>query len=383
MKTILFLHAGAELYGADRILLNLVTQLNPEKFHPIVVLPMQGPLVDELRQHHIEVHVIDYPILRRKYFNPRGMLRYTQQYRHSCRQIVALLKHRDVQIIHANTLAVWEGIYLKRLLHAKLVWHVHEIITSPRMVFLATSLMVGRFADQIVAVSKEVSDHLVSSKLVSPRKIRVVYNGVDTEKFKPMPASANLQAEFQVTNDDIVIGMVGRINAWKGQTTLLRAMVPLLKEDPRLKLIFIGGVFAGEEQRRQDLKTAIAHSRVAGQIRLKDFRNDLPSVYQLFDVFVLPSTNPDSLPTVVLEAMASGKPVVGFRHGGVIEMVQDGLNGFLATPVDGDDLTRCIQELVANAGLRSKMGLASRARAVRCYSPQQFIRAFEDIYNQQ
>ncbi|WP_203640812.1 glycosyltransferase family 4 protein [Levilactobacillus andaensis] len=383
MKTILFLHAGAELYGADRILLNLVTQLNPHDFHPIVVLPTEGPLVAELRRHHVEVHVIDYPILRRKYFNPRGMLRYAGQYRWSCRQIAALLKHQDVAIIHANTLAVWEGIYLKRLLRAKLVWHVHEIITSPRIVFLATSLMVGRFANQIVAVSKEVRDHLVSSKLVNPRKIRVVYNGVDTNKFKPMPVSTSLQAEFQVTSDDIVIGMVGRINAWKGQITLLQAMVPLLKENPRLKLIFIGGVFAGEEQRQRDLEAAIAHTRVASQVRLKDFRNDLPSVYQLFDVFVLPSTNPDPLPTVVLEAMASGKPIVGFRHGGVIEMVQDGLNGFLATPVDGDDLTRCIQELVANDGLRAKMGAASRTRAVQCYSPQKFIRAFTDIYNQQ
>lgn len=383
MKTILFLHAGAEPYGADRILLNLVTQLNPKKFHPIVVLPMQGPLVAVLRQHHVEVHVIDYPILRRKYFNPRGLLRYAKQYRHSCRQIVALLQHQDVQIIHANTLAVWEGIYLKRLLRAKLVWHVHEIITSPRLVFLVTSLMVGRFANQIVAVSKEVQDHLVSSKLVNPRKIQVIYNGVDTEKFKPLPVSAGLRSEFQVTADDIVVGMIGRINAWKGQITLLRAMVPLLKENPRLKLIFIGGVFAGEEQRKRDLEAAIANSQVADQIRLKDFRNDLPSVYQLIDVFVLPSTNPDPLPTVVLEAMAAGKPVVGFRHGGVIEMVQDGLNGLLATPIDGDDLTRCIQELVANAGLRSKMGVAARARAVRCYSPQQFIQAFENIYNQQ
>ncbi|MFC6260628.1 glycosyltransferase family 4 protein [Levilactobacillus fujinensis] len=383
MKTILFLHAGAELYGADRILLNLVTELNPHEFHPIVVLPTRGPLVDELRQRHIEVHIIDYPILRRKYFNPRGMLRYLKQYRHSCRQIFALLKQQNVSIIHANTLAVLEGIYLKRLLRAKLVWHVHEIITCPRIAFLVTSFAVGRFANQIVAVSKEVRDHLVSSKLVNPRKIRVVYNGVDTEKFRPMPVSANLRAEFQVHTDAIVIGMVGRINAWKGQTTLLQAMIPLLKSNPKLKLIFIGGVFAGEEKRKQDLETAIAGSQVANQIVLKDFRNDLPSVYHLFDVFVLPSTNPDPLPTVVLEAMAAGKPIVGFRQGGVIEMVQEGLNGFLATPIDVGELTQCIQKLVDSADLRSRMGAASRARAIRCYSPQKFIRAFEDIYNQQ
>ncbi|WP_143461867.1 glycosyltransferase family 4 protein [Levilactobacillus enshiensis] len=383
MKTILFLHAGAELYGADRILLNLVSTLNPQKFKPIVVLPTEGPLVAELRKQHVAVHVIAYPILRRKYFNVRGLFHYLKQYRRSCRQIVELVKQEDVAIIHANTLAVLEGITLKRRLRAKLVWHVHEIITRPRVVFLATAFLAGRFADQIMAVSKEVQTHLVSSKLVAPRKVRVVYNGVDTEKFKPMPVAASLKAEFQLTDDDIVIGMIGRINAWKGQMVLLRAMLPLLLANPRLKLIFIGSVFAGEEQRQRDLAAAIAHSQVADQIRLKAFRDDLPQVYQLFDVFVLPSTNPDPLPTVVLEAMATGKPVVGFRHGGVIEMVRDGLNGLLATPVDEDDLRRCIQELVANEGLRTKMGAASRVRAVQQYSPQKFSRAFEDIYNQQ
>ncbi|MFC6260648.1 glycosyltransferase family 4 protein [Levilactobacillus fujinensis] len=383
MQTILFLHAGAELYGADRILINLVTELNPQKFHSIVVLPTEGPLVDELRKQHIEVHIVEYPILRRKYFNLRGMLRYLQQYRHSCRQIFDLIKDQDVTIIHANTLAVLEGIYLKKLFRAKLVWHVHEIITSPRIAFLVTSFMVGRFANQIVAVSKEVKNHLVSSRLVNPRKIKVIYNGVDTEKFKPMPVSAGLKSEFQVSDDDIVVGMIGRINAWKGQSTLLQAMIPLLKKNSKLKLIFIGGVFAGEEKRKKELVMAIEQSRVASQIVLKDFRNDLPSVYQLFDVFVLPSTNPDPLPTVVLEAMASGKPVVGFRHGGVIEMVQADVNGFLVNPIEIDDLTRCIQKLVVNENLRSKMGTASRKRAVQQYSPQRFISAFEDIYSQQ
>ena len=76
----------------------------------------------------------------------------------------------------------------------------------------------------------------------------------------------------------------------------------------------------------------------------------------MFDIFVLPSTNPDPLPTVVLESMACGKPVVGYRHGGVCEMVKEGENGLLATPNEPTGLSKAIQELAENTEKREQFG---------------------------
>ncbi|OYR95151.1 glycosyl transferase family 1, partial [Lactobacillus taiwanensis] len=73
MKTILYLHAGAEMYGADKILLELVSGLDKTKFRPIVILPTDGVLRKKLEEENIFVHVISYPVLRRKYFNPKGI----------------------------------------------------------------------------------------------------------------------------------------------------------------------------------------------------------------------------------------------------------------------------------------------------------------------
>ena len=380
MKKILFLHAGAELYGADRILINLVTGLDSNKYKPIVVLPSEGPLVKELRRQHVETHVIYYPILRRKYFNIQGIYSYSTSYQRSCRKIAALFKSEHISIIHVNTLAVLEGIYLKRLLHSKLIWHVHEIITNPRIVYKVTSFLAGHFANKIVAVSKQVKQHLVRSKFVQEEQVKIVYNGVDTKKFQPHAVVNKLKDEFYLDNKSIVVGMVGRLNSWKGQPALLRAMIPLLRAFPNLKLIFVGGVFKGEEHFKQELLGEIQSSGVAKQIVLKDFRSDMSDIYQLFDIFCLPSTNPDPLPTVVLEAMASGKPIVAFSHGGVTEMVQNNYNGILVPPVEVGKLSEAIQKLVSDPDLVKIMGERSRKRVIDNFSPEKFIEGFNQVY---
>ena len=100
----------------------------------------------------------------------------------------------------------------------------------------------------------------------------------------------------------------------------------------------------------------------------------------MFDIFVLPSTNPDPLPTVVLEAMACGKPVVGYRHGGVCEMVKEGENGLLATPNQPAELSKAIQELADNTEKREQFGKASVQRQKELFSLQSYIGNFSELY---
>ena len=81
MIDILYLHSGAELYGADQILINIVTNLDREKYTPHVLIPNDGPLKDILDKSNIDTTIIDYPIIRRKYFNPKGMIEYCEEYK--------------------------------------------------------------------------------------------------------------------------------------------------------------------------------------------------------------------------------------------------------------------------------------------------------------
>ena len=114
-----------------------------------------------MEENGIEVHVVAYPILRRKFFNPKGIIEYGATYFKGSKAIMRLLKGRKIDIIHVNTTAVLEGIYLKKKLKSKLVWHVHEIILHPKVVYKFISFLIGHYADKCVAVSKAVKQHLV------------------------------------------------------------------------------------------------------------------------------------------------------------------------------------------------------------------------------
>ena len=98
-------------------------------------------------------------------------------------------------------------------------------------------------------------------------------------------------------------------------------------------------------------------------------------------MFVLPSTNPDPLPTVVLEAMATGKPIVGYKHGGVCEMVKDGHNGLLANVCDPEDLAGKIDLLLSDEALRIQMGTNSRKRLLECFSIESYIENYSNEYD--
>jgi glycosyltransferase involved in cell wall biosynthesis len=98
------------------------------------------------------------------------------------------------------------------------------------------------------------------------------------------------------------------------------------------------------------------------------------------DIFVLPSVEPDPFPTVVLEAMAAGKPVVAFRHGGVSEMVEDGVSGLLCPPVDAQAMAQAIQRLAASPELCQQMGQAGRERLQRLFTREAFLQRFSSLY---
>ena len=138
-------------------------------------------------------------------------------------------------------------------------------------------------------------------------------------------------------------------------------MTPILQANSKAVAFLAGSAFEGEEWRVDELEKAISESPVASQIKRIDYYSKTTELYNMFDIFVLPSTNPDPLPTVVLESMACGKPVVGYRHGGVCEMVQEGEMAFLPRNQPAE-LSKAIQELADITGERNLARPLSNAK---------------------
>ena len=379
MKRILYLHAGAEMYGADKVLLELIKGLDRQEFEAHVILPNDGVLVEALRQVGAQVSVLDYPILRRKYFNPKGIADYIRSYNFYAKQIALYAREHSIDMVHNNTAAVLEGIYLKRKLKLPLVWHVHEIIVKPKAISDFINMLMGRYADKIVTVSQAVANHIKQSPFIKDSQVEVIYNGVDNAVYYPMDASS-IREKFDIAQDALVIGMIGRVNAIKGQNDFIEAVEPLLEKNKKAVAFLAGGVFPGEEWRLEELDKRIASSSVVSQIHRIDYYDKTSELYNMFDIFVLPSIKPDSLPTVVLEAMACSKPVVGYNNGGIAEMVVDDKSGCLVKPNRPQELSNAISLLLDSSEKREKFGRVGYQRQKELFSLESYIKNFSELY---
>jgi len=381
MINILFLHAGAEMYGADKVMLDLIKRLDKSKYTAYVILPTNGVLVDALKNEGINVTVMPYPIMRRKYFNPIGIIKYFGGLNKYTKKITKLAKQWNIDVIHTNTAATLEGSFVSRKLKIPQLWSIHEIIVKPAIMYKFTSKLIAKYSSITITDSSAVKEHLEKSGCFRKDAVKVIYNGVDAKRFTPESDCSYLYDEWNIPRNAPIIGMMGRVNSWKGQADFLKAANILMKRHPDLYTVFVGAAFEGEEWREKELADSIEASPYKDRIINKGYRTDSQGIYKLYDVFVLPSTNPDPLPTVVLEAMATGKPVVGYRHGGVCEMVKEGYNGLLAEVRNPEDLADKIDVLLKDKDLRKKMGNNSRKRLLENFSIESYVQNYSEEYD--
>lgn len=381
MKKILYLHAGAEMYGADKVMFDLICNLDRGKYEPYVILPTNGILVDELKKIGVRVEVIPYPILRRKYFNLKGVFKYLIDFFKYSKALVKKMKKEKINIIHNNTSAVLEGAYLSKKLGVPVIWVIHEIIVSPKFVYKLISKIISKYSTTTITVSNAVKEHLEKTGYFKDKNIVVIHNGVDTNRFNSKNNCDYLRQEWNIPKKTNVIGMLARVNSIKGQHDLLKAANIVMKKHHDLYTVFIGDAFEGEEWREKELLDAINQSPYKDRIIFQRFRKDSEYIHALFDVYVLPSIKPDSFPTVVLEAMASGKAVVGYKCGGICEMVEDGHNGYLIDVYDYESLANKIDLLLKNKTLLKRMGKNSQQKLLQNFSLQSYVDKFSIEYD--
>jgi len=343
-KAVLFLHAGAEWYGADKVLFNTITALK-EHWECHVLLPNVGILVEKFADLGVTVQVFAYPILRRKHFTLSGIIRFLGEYLIAVLRLFGYVRKHRIHCVCAHTFAVTEGVALA-LLGVPQVWHVLEIITKPRSLNRFLALAARTTAAKIICASRAVQENLGA-----PPNSVVIYHGID-------PLSEGARPRTLRTGVPVVVGMLGRFNHWKGQDHLVLAVNQLLHRRGASytigKAIMVGGVFENDTAALERVVFLIGESLDPDIFEIRGFTEDISSVYDEIDLYVLPSTLPDPFPTVVLEAMSMGIPVVGYRHGGIVEML-DGMSGVLAEPCSTDALAAVIDTALSHEDVYNGM----------------------------
>jgi len=383
--TILYVHSSDEMYGADLILLQLIERLDKARFRAIVVLPTdvpyEGLLTNALQQRDIKTVHMKTAILRRRYLSPLGIILYLYRLVWSTFLLARLIRKERVALVHSNTLAVIVGALAARMMRIPHVWHVHEIIVHPRLLWRLTSWMLPHLSDRVVVVSGPTRDHLCKAEPRNAEITTIIHNGIDVERFNTEPGlGQGVRQEWGIRPEQPLVGMVGRVSHWKGQDYLLHVADLVTKRHPEAHFALVGGTIPGHENMVESLKALAERLHLSPRITISDFRADIPAILDAFDIFVLPSTLPDPFPTVVLEAMAAGKPVVANAHGGSTEMLEDGVTGYLVKPDRPEEMADAIETLIEHPLRRQEMGQRGRQRLIEHFSLEAFIANWTALY---
>lgn len=236
--------------------------------------------------------------------------------------------------------------------------------------------------DRYLAVSQDLRDWLINQVGISPSRVVCIPNGIDVAAFTMPPgsrATRPLLGDF-ASPGTILLGTVGRLDPVKDQAGLLTAFQLLCEaalpaERQRLRLVIVG-----EGPERDALTGRIAKLAVASQVRLLGHRDDVPALLAEFDVFVLSSIG-EGMPGAVLEAMATGLPVVATAVGGVGELVRAGATGLLVPPRDSQQLAEALASYVVDETLRARHGAAARERIATKFSLQSMLSAYIELYD--
>lgn len=381
---ILFVHNNNDLYGAEVILLELVKRLDKRQFRPLVVLPSDtkhiNRLSERLKHENIEYRFINMGVIRRKYFGPIGIVKFFFRVAWGTAFLVWLIRRKRIAIVHSNTLAVVCGALAASISRRPHVWHVHEIVTRPPVARRIMHWLAVHLSETVVAVSGAVKEHLIADCPDLATRICVLHNGIDCDRFARAYSVETIRDEFRVPYAASLVGMIGKVCRWKGQLQFAEAARLVLRKRSGTYFMAVGGVFDDEHHFMERFQAAVQRHSLGGVFIISDFRTDVAEVLGSFDIFVLPSTEPDPFPTVVLEAMAAGKPVIATAHGGPIEMVVDGETGLLVLPGSAEALADAMLQLLATPELAIRMGKAGRERAQRCFHVTRFVRDFENLY---
>jgi glycosyltransferase involved in cell wall biosynthesis len=369
-RHVLVLQSSSELYGSGKIIHQVLQVYRSEGLIPVILLTGPGPLADLLIQEGFIVRVKNLGILRRKYVKPSGLINRLSKNIQAYSYLNQLHREFNFQLVYSNTLAVVVGAWWARRRNLPHIWHIHEILLGPSPLVSMLAKMLDGSTTEPIVVSQAVGDHW-KNKLKKARP-EVIYNGIPYEPY--LAEFPDAKKNLGIDEEKLVITMVGRINPGKGQLFFLEMAEILVNRFPQLHFLLVGDPFPGYEGIEQEIIQKIEKSQFQKSVSYLGFRKDIPEILAATDVFVLPSILPDSFPTVILEAMASGKPVVATRSGGASEMVIHEKTGLLVSIGDVKKGAEALDKLIKNVALRIEMGNAARNRVLHEYS----LEAFEE-----
>jgi glycosyltransferase involved in cell wall biosynthesis len=325
MIRLLSVQPVAERGGSDYLLVRMLRSLPPDEFDCHVALPGRSPLAEEFAAAGAGLHTV--PMERLSTSHGAGeWAGYVAAWPVAVARLVRLIRRLRIDVVHSNSLHSLYGWAAAAITGRPHVWHAREIVVQSHAALQLERFLAQHFAVKVVCMSQAIADQL------DPENVEVVYETVDPAEFRPELAG-RFRDRVGIPDDAPLVGAVGRIDTWKGFDVLLDAFERAKGRRADLHLVVAGAPVTGKEQLAVDLATRATQLR---DVHWLGPRTDTPELFADLDLFVLPSTEPEPYGIVVVEALASGAPVVVTDAGGAPEIVARAAPGSGTTVPPGD-----------------------------------------------
>lgn len=353
-----------DLGGAQIVLLNLIQHADRSRFAPeAVTLHSHGVFWDKVRATGVPVRS-----LSPSHYFPSYIP-----------GLAALMLARRYDVVHCHLLV--SNVLAKPIAAACRVPvvinhdHCNDKLTDPRRWALPADTWTNRFSTHLIAVSETTRKFVVEHEGVPADRTTTIHNGIDCQIFQPRPQQrAAARARWEIPADAWVVGGIGRLTHQKNFALFLDTAAAVLAKHPQAFFILAG---TGEDEAA--LRAQAERLGIAARVKFLGFVGDMAALYPALDTLLLTSRY-EGHPITILEAMASGVPIVAARLDGIAEMLADGHDAALVTPGDQPGFTAAVEQFIQNPETARACAEAAIAKVRAQYSAERMARECEAIY---
>jgi glycosyltransferase involved in cell wall biosynthesis len=233
---------------------------------------------------------------------------------------------------------------------------------------------------RVLAISEVIHRNVLETTPMAPGRVVTLHDAIDAEEYSPARGNrGRVRSGFGYTDENIVVGFVGRFSPGKGHEELLHAAAGVVRVRPIARVLVVGEASTGEEGYEREIRRLCTSLGIDGVVTFAGFRRDIPDVMASFDLLAFPS-HAESFGVVLIEAMALELPVVSTNCDGVLDIVVEGETGLYVHPRASKELAAALLRLIDDPDLRRRLGKAGRGRVIDLFDRRNQIDRLEAIY---
>ena len=356
---VLYLVEDFNIGGLERVVESVFDGLNTEKYEPSLwCIAKGGLLFDKFLKEKKNIKALNL----KTYHNPINIIK-----------LVSFIREGKYQIVHthgyyASTMGRISAFLARTPI---VIAHVHTTYGNFKKRHLKIEKILSMITDKIICCSQAAKEFIVSKEKINPGKIIIIYNGIHCEKYEKYQAVLDSKKQ-----NVIKIAIVASLVENKGHKNLLYAFSKIVKKHKNVKLNIIG-----DGPLKNQLTDQAKKLRINKNTEFLGIVNNVQKILKNCDILVQPSIFREGLGMAIIEGMCLGKPVIASNIGGIPEVVDNGVNGYLIPPGDYESLIAMLEKLIQNRKLRKKMGKKGRKKYEKYFNACEMIKTIEELYN--